>query len=384
MPDLGRILDLLERDEALDLMDDQQPDFWPPIEDDDVVLEVDHGRLFPTRRPVDRGQQDFEVFGDEWDLRDDDAESVLGPSRNSSPGAPPEWDVWAWYQPIHFFGPRWGIFIREVGMLECARRVGSTLPPWLRSTHRPSLLAKALVRAAFSALFLHEQYHHKTESFAIRLHVVERRPVYPTYHRDVYRRTAGTASQIEEGLANADSWFRVAKDPYARWMGRTITRATKDYLDASFSVATGGYANAVNLLTPFDFEAEQHELFVQVQDGTTPARATPSEFGIATHINRSLFTVTQRIWTVVPAGGRSVLPTHAPIAPLKTRRLERFIKLNGWVPVPGAGKGSHRKFRDATGRMIILPESKDVSLPVLRTTSDTLGMSIRDLEAMAR
>jgi predicted RNA binding protein YcfA (HicA-like mRNA interferase family) len=241
------------------------------------------------------------------------------------------------------------------------------------------MLAKALVRSAFAVLFLHEQYHHKTESLALRMHVVERRPIYQAYHRLVYRATAGSRDQIEEGLANADSWQRITAQPYAQWMGSTVTRSVRAYLEHSFRVAPPGYANAASLLSKADFEAEQQVLFAQVQEGLAPTRGTMSEFGIATHLNHSLFSLSQRIWTIGPAGGRSILPSHPLIAPLATSDLERLLRRKGFSEVPGGGKGSHRKFRNQGGQMIILPHAKDVSLPVLRTTAEALGMTVHGL-----
>ena len=284
----------------------------------------------------------------------------------------------------HFFGPAWGIYIRETGLIECARRISRALPPGLATTYSRGVLAKAIVRAAFSALYLHEQYHHKTESAALRMHVVERRAIYPDYHRNVYRSTAGTKDQIEEGLANADSWYRITENAYTKWTGKTVTRATREYLERSFLTAPPGYANAAALLAKPDFEVEQQLLFSQVQEGFAPTRTTPSEFSIATHLNHSLFSISQRIWTIVPSGGRSILPSHPAIAPLTTSRLERLIKRNGWEEIPGAGKGSHRKFRNPDGRMIILPDTKDASRPVLKTTADALGVKVRELEELAR
>ena len=384
MPDLARILDLLDRDDALELHEPLEGEVWPEIDEGEEVLEVDYGRLFPTRRPTDRGQQDFEVFGDEWDLTEDQASAIL--DQDSTPmgrAEPPEWDVWAWYQPIHFFGTDWGIFVKEAGLVECARRVAAFVPRVATSWRGPSLLAKAGLRSAFVALFLHEQYHHKTESLALRMHVVERRPIYPAYHRNVYRVTAGTKDQIEEGLANADSWYRTGDDPYKMWTGRIVTASARQYLENSFAYAPPGYANAVRLLVKPDFEDEQQGLFTEVQERLSPKRHTPSEFGIATHLNHSLFRVTQRIWTVVPIGTQTILPTHPAVAPLATKKLERFIKREGWTEVPGAGKGSHRKFRDSYGRMVVLPDSKDVSLTVLRSTADALGLSMHELSALA-
>jgi len=391
VPELGRILDMLERADALEIdaspaaLGDDGESMWPSVEAGETVLEVDYGRLFPTRNPIDRGPEDFEVYGDDWQLGEDDAGTILdeiGEDLNES--QPPEWDVWAWYQPIHFFGATWGIYIRETGLIECARRIAHALPAGLATTYSPGVLAKAMVRAAFSTLYLHEQYHHKTESAALRMHVVERRAIYPDYHRMIYRATAGTKDQIEEGLANADSWYRITEPAYTKWTGRTVTRATRDYLERSFLTAPPGYANAEALLDRPDFEAEQQLLFSQVQEGFAPTRTTPSEFGIATHLNHSLFSISQRIWTVVPARRRSILPSHSTIAPLATSRLERLIRRNGWSEVVGAGKGSHRKFRSADGRMIILPNSKDASMPVLKTTAEALGVKVRELEELAR
>jgi predicted RNA binding protein YcfA (HicA-like mRNA interferase family) len=385
MPDIGRIIDFIDRSEALALPGDSfspvdHTSSWPKLGRRETILEVDYSRLFPRARPTDRGERDFHLYGDDWELSEEATRSIL-----HEPGSlgPPEWDVWAWYQPIYFFGSQWGIYIRESGLVECARRIGQFLPPDLPGAARPDLLAKALVRAAFAALFLHEQYHHKTESLGIRLHVVERHAVYPVYHSSVYRATKGTDDQLEEGLANADSWFRITDPTYARWAGRTIASTARDYLEESFWTAPPGYRNARHLLFSADFEAEQHRLFAEVQEGPTPTRTTPSEFGIATHLNHSLFNVTQRIWTLVPRGAHSILPTQPLIAPLETRTLERYIEREGWRKAPQRGDGSHSMFGDSSGRMITLPKSKDVSLPVLKTTAATLGLSMHELKSRA-
>ena len=376
MPDLTQILGMLERDDALEL--EEHNDTWPSIDDGETVVEVDHNSLFPNTRPQ-RDGADFDLYGDEWEIPWEDAEAIVGEGAPATSSAPPEWDVWAWYQPIHYFGADWGIYIRESALLECARRIARTasIPA---TGHHVMNLAKAMIRAAFSTLFLHEQYHHKTESLALRLHVVEQRPVYPNYHVNVYRATRGTKDQIEEGLANADSWFRVARSPYSTWTGATVNAATRLYLERSFAAAPPGYSNAAYLLSPADFDAEQRQLFAQVQEGITPRRATLGDFDVATHLNRSLFSVKQRIWTIVPSGARSILPTHPAVAPLETRSLQRYIKRAGWTEVPGGGKGSHRKFRGSDGKAIILPDRKDVPLPVLKSTAEALGVTVRRLE----
>ncbi len=40
--------------------------------------------------------------------------------------------------------------------------------------------------------------------------------------------------------------------------------------------------------------------------------------------------------------------------PRKIRELIRDLKRNGFVPIPGAGKGSHRKFRRGNKNTVII------------------------------
>ena len=394
MPDLARLLELLEREGALHLDHDhpvnERPHPWPTVDEDEQPVEVDFARLFPTRRPA-RDGEDFELYGDEWEPTEDDLRHVLFDDdaadyqAEDADAPPPQWDIWAWYQPIHYFGPDFGIYIKETALLECARRIRTGYTGSISHGRARFLLAKAFVRAAFATLYLHEQYHHKTESFALRLHIVQQQSIHPAYFWNVYTATAGTDAQIEEGLANADSWFRMKHPPYRAWISPSVLSATLRYLERSFTVAPRGYRNAVRLLTPDAFEAEQQRLFAQVQEGASkPARRSPTDFGLATHMNRGLFPITQRIYTIVPRGTTSVLPVHPAIAPLKTSRLERHIVRSGWTLVRGGGKGSHKKYRDGVGRMIVLPDAKDVSPAVLRTTAATLGLRPRELEAVVR
>jgi hypothetical protein len=384
MADLGRILDMLERDGALDLSPSgfaPRPD-WPTIDEGDELREVDYRGLFPGARPTRRGERDYEVFGDDWEVGQELIDALFEEtSGEPAASGPPAWDVWAWYQPIHYFGLDWGIFIKETGLVECARRIARTYsgaPPPAASA---GLWAKAVLRAAFNVLFLHEHYHHKTESLALRLHVVEQRPVYPKYFDQVYRVTAGTKDQIEEGLANADSYRRLGESTY--WTGRTITALTRQYLKRSFQTAPPGYANAKDLLGKQDFQEEQNLFFAQVQETTVGAvRPNLSEFSIATHLNHSLFSVDQRIWTIIPAGGSSVLPTHPGGPILPTSGVADLLTRRGWREVSAGLYETGRAFRNRRGQMIILPFKVHVSGPVVKAVADTAGLKMAELERL--
>ena len=93
-----------------------------------------------------------------------------------------------------------------------------------------SALVQALVRAGFSALLLHEHYHHKTECMGLRLHVVEQTSRYVPYFRGVYIPAAGSVDQLEEGLANGDSFLRLRTEPYSKWVRGLVRTELENYL----------------------------------------------------------------------------------------------------------------------------------------------------------
>ena len=377
MPSLASILEFLEVQGALAMGD--PPGVWPVLSEDDngEVHELDWSRLFPTR-VLDRGSEDWDLYGDDnWAVPSDVFDRIAGETSATIGGtdqAHPGWDRCAWYQPIHFHGPAWGIFLYD----QCVLDVAAVLYTALGRPPLVATLVKTLIRAGFATLFLHEQYHHKTESLAIRLHVVEQMPKYIPYFLGVYIPASGTDDQIEEGLANADSYHRLDDKPYQVWLGRRIRELTKNYLEVSFQpgVSPPGYQLAAGLLGQASFDALENELEAQVQEAKLkPARTAVDDWSLATHLNQSMFTVRQNIWMIVPKGSAPMLPTRPTwIAPVSRRALERLLVNMGFSEVKKRGKGSHRVYRKDGSGLIVLPDAKDLSPVVLRNTAHTLGM----------
>ena len=116
MPSLASILEFLEVQGALAMGD--PPGVWPVLSEDDnvEVHELDWSRLFPTR-VVDRGSEDWDLYGDDsWAVPSDVFDRIAGETSATIGGAGqahPGWDRCAWYQPIHFHGPAWGIFLYD-------------------------------------------------------------------------------------------------------------------------------------------------------------------------------------------------------------------------------------------------------------------------------
>jgi predicted RNA binding protein YcfA (HicA-like mRNA interferase family) len=243
-----------------------------------------------------------------------------------------------------------------------------------------------LVRAAFAFVFLHEHYHHKIESLAIRLHVIERRPVYPEYMKLSSRVLAGTDGDTEEALAGADAYLRLASAPYSGWFKKDEREVIRAWMLALFENSPPGYRRAGDIVAspPVVFRDTEDQLIARAQEATLhPERPFPSDFSNATHLTRSLFNVKQSLWSIVPVGQEPILPMLPGALPLATNKLERHILKQGWELVPG-GKGSHSKYRRNGAEMIILPHSKDVSRTVLSTTAQTLGVKAGDLVELAR
>ena len=197
MTKIDQIISVLDDDNSLAL--GESP--WDRKVDHESfeIRQVDWGKLFPGSRPMDRDRDtDWEVYGDRWDINEAVVAEIFDEPLDIDASAPEDWDVCAWYNPIHFHGYDWGIFIKE----ECLKRlagklyvetkiIAASLNPMQRE-----MLAKGLLRTAFSIFYHHELYHHKTECLGFRLHAVQRRSSYLPYFNNVYKAAAGTDSQI--------------------------------------------------------------------------------------------------------------------------------------------------------------------------------------------
>jgi len=370
---------MLERDGALGTPD-QSP--WPS-HDGGVTL-VDWSELFPSRGrgglealdEPDFWEPDFdEEFLAELDERVGTRVHNSGHAGHRDDQEPIRPDVCAWYQPIHFHGLDWGIFIKEDCLLRLAIEIALFVPH--RPTSRRELiqLAKTVVRAAFSTLFLHEQYHHKTESHALRLHVVERTPRYGTYFRTVYGplRAAASDDLHEEALANTDSYLRLSHDPYSQWLGKTVRDATRRYLDFRFPLDPPGYRRAADILASNSFDDVEFVLKSQVQEGMLTPFRHPGDWLMAPRINQSYFSCHSDIWTIVRPGAARILPTGLPYPTVSTHSMTRALRKLGYNDT-GGGKGSHVKLSADGKPTLVLPGGrKDLSPVVLRNIAKALG-----------
>lgn len=311
MPAIEKVIKFLEDNKALK----KGGSPWPIYNDSDVQqrrYRIDWSTLFPRRG--DRVNRNYQ---EPWPKDDDDlrrlARDIDGTMRTENPSqgelqkmaSSQSWDVCAWYQPIHYTALDWGIFIREDCVINQMSHIARFLPP---TSPPPGSLASSLIRASVYVYFLHEQYHHKVECLGLRLHVVDRKSCYLPYDAMVYSPNKGTDQLLEEALANADVYQRIGNEPYRYWIGGPVLEATQAYLLATFPHSPPGYRKAVDYLDPDRFETGENLLHGQIHEATlTPSQPT-DEWEVATRLMQSMFRVTDNIWTIVPAGRRSILP----------------------------------------------------------------------------
>jgi hypothetical protein len=318
------------------------------------------------------------------------SQQVLGDDRWFRSDWRPTWDYAAWYQPIHYYGHYWGIYIKEQAIWDFALELLRYMPIQQRNRWPKWRLLVNLWKAAFYAYFLHEQYHHKVESFGFRLAVVTRQPLYHRYKAAVYRPNLYSDTCLEESLANADMYRRLGDNPYARWLTKPLAKLLQRFLKEHFPWEPPGYRMAGDYLAQAKFEAGENRLQSQIRE----ASLHPVVWGkfeswdLAPRMLQSLFPVTSHIWTVVPAGSRSFGPTRAssPVGTCSTNDLVKWLKDFGYSIVTGGGRGSHIKLECPGYPTLTIPHDRDHLAPwIVKQALQALGLrGLGDLDRLRR
>lgn len=317
MPSPEEIVTFLEEKDAI--QEGESP--WPSWDGKEKRELVHWGEIFPSRGPPRRRGSLDDVVPEIVDEGDTGWRAPLSPEveervraaagkKPSEPPFPDEqnsnlpqrermlsvWDRCAWYQPMHFFGNDWGIYIRRTCIYRRMEETARFLP--IGTPVTPALLT-ALYRGAFASFFLHEQFHHKVESLGIRMHVVQRRSAYQNYKAKVYRLTWGTDDNLEEALATADAYHRLAESPYAPWLGRAVLNAVWDYMEWSVPGNPPGYRKAASYFDWYDYDRAEDLLQAQFDEAVLKPTRNPRDWYFATRMLQSMFKVTDHLWEIV-------------------------------------------------------------------------------------
>jgi len=264
----------------------------------------------------------FQSHVDDWDLSNELVEELFDIAcSNSNDQVEPIdkeaiWEICGWYQPLHFYGRHWGIYIRKSCIKSLALRIASKIAPTRNMQQiisNKSLFAKDLMQAAFSVIFWHEHFHHKVESLGIRLHVALGYSVYVDYKNNVYSQVLNTDDCLEEALANADSYRRINDKPYSNFNYPLLMKGVvKEYLKHKFRHEPPGYRLATNFLSDEKFKKGLCLLQGQVKEVKLNPIQPSSDWLIAPDLTRALFNLNSKInlLGIMPKGKKLYLPVY--------------------------------------------------------------------------
>jgi len=279
-----------------------------------------------------------------------------------------EWDPpepqCAWYCPIHFFGNGWGIYIRERCILSLATNIASFVD-WSAVRSPITLVFRQLLRSAFYAFFLHEQFHHKVESLGFRLLIASKSDRFRPYKRKVYRRSFLTVDCLEESLANAESYRRLSEPRYTGRVERAIRGGLRDFLSATIPFQPPGYAQGLDYVSEDAYRDGLYKLQSQILDGALVPATLASHWSVAPNMIKALMDITDDIYVVLPKGARPIFRATSvdPGYTVSTGALVGALtKHYGYQRVAG-GKGSHVKLKKPGSQTIIVPGDGAVLSP---------------------
>lgn len=217
---------------------------------------------------------------------------------SGGPPYPP--DALAFYLPFHhyFWGEPdrwWGVYLLADGVQWLGR--------YLRSSSNGRLPGSVAVVIARDFLFGHEAFHHSVESFATKLEVTHRRPLYVDQieRRFLLGWLSGTSP--EERLADAHGYRRAQEHgflPENRRYRSAGLLAMRKYLAEAIPPYRGGD----RFLRDGDFYSERERLAEDYHEAACPGapQADPAVWAGAPHMFHGISRVTSRVNYLVRKG----------------------------------------------------------------------------------
>jgi hypothetical protein len=237
-------------------------------------------------------------------------------------------------------------------------------------------------------LYLHEAFHHKAESFAIRLEIVEHVRRHQPYFQSVYGplRTSGSDDLLEEALACAEIVRRMHREAvYKRSIPEDVQLAVHETLRDWLPTLPPGYRAAPAFLMDAPFDTARNLLSSQIHEGRQHPMRRHDEWHLMPQGYKGLFDCRTVTHVLVPIGTEPIIPWFGQSPVPLSMSTDAMVKLaldEGYAIVPGGGKGSHIKLRADGNPMIIVPANrKSLSLKVLWSVATAHGRSsIRELQ----
>ena len=348
-----------------------------PIEKPDIGINVSNQELVPIENlealeklfsVKDKSSVgDFLSVQQEWPLEPVDV--------------PPDIHVIAWYQPIHFYGENWGVYILKSGLQEIMESIASRCSKSERLSN-PNF-ARDIKYASWIFIQLHEEFHHKVELFAIRSAAMSGVHKYRSYKRDVFSATrmSSPLSCREEALCDAFAIRNISKKLYGK-VSKEVANAAKSTLKIHMKSAMGPYSKSLDFEGKIEFSQGVSDLVDQIVEGKIVPTKKNIEINLFPEQLKSLNSLSQNSYVVDDLSNINSLGKSILLA-LPKRKLVKVVSKHGYHK-SDEGDGSHEKWKKDGAPFVILTNAREQSIKVIRSTGKTLGMSVEQLAQEAR
>ena len=270
----------------------------------------------------------------------------------------------AWYCPIHYYGHGWGIYIRQNCIVSQMYSISPHIP-WHKVSLNKWEKLKQLYLSSFYVFFLHEQFHHKVESFGLRLLISKNSKVYQGYKKNVYRKTYLSDNCLEEALANADSYKRLSEGRYMRKIDPEIRLGLREFLRFDIPLQSPGYRKGVEYINKNAFADGLKKLQSQILETSLKPKMDPNDWSVAPKMTTALKSIDTRIYTILPKGSTPILPSRHfdPRSTASSKNLKDALINHYDYSLFSGGKGSHIKLKRKNFPTIILPGNRQTVSP---------------------
>jgi len=289
--------------------------------------------------------------------------------------APPPPDACAFYLPFHYFYPRWwGIYLVFERVLQLAT--------FIKERAEGVLSWEESIRAARIFMYGHEAFHHIVESFATRLEVSHRTPLYKAGFARWYRQVLNTDDCLEEALATSHGIRRAKKRvaPGNKAKASAVVEAFKSY---AFTCPPG-YNSAHKFLGDSRFTSARNDMAETYLRSSLHVPPKDCElWATFPHAFSGISRVTSRVSYIVRRGSpiASRLGLNARFLRYRDLR-QKLMDLAGCKII--RQKGSHEIWESPTGHRFPVPRhTGDLATGTLAKIIKQAGLSMPISEFLA-
>lgn len=283
-------------------------------------------------------------------------------------------DALAFYLPFHFFYPTWwGIYITVEG--------ATILANYIAEKASYNIPIKDAMLASQVFLYGHEAYHHNVESFATRLEITHRIPLYKASFLEVYKQTMENPEECtefytprEEALANACGFLKVL-DAFGKDKSKQkiITTALGSYI----SGCSPCYRQSLHYLKKNKFRIGQCD-FAELNQMAEFQNPKDEKIWLAfPHAFSGIARITSKVNYIIHRDSsfarRNKLHLRYIRYPDLKRKLEKLAKCFYLRP----GKGSHEFWKSPMGKTFQVPRHPgDFKKGTLRNIIKQAGLNM--------